>query len=705
MGTAIAHPAGMPAPALARPPQSIVVRLTEAVAHHQAGRLAEAERLYRAVLAADAAQPDAVHLLGLLAHQRGQHEEALRLISRALRIAPTLAAAHNNLGNVLRALGRAAEAEPHYRQALTGGAGDAQVRHNLGLALLAQRRFDEAADELRRALHGLPGHPGVTVALARALRGTGAIAPAVALLDGVLRADDRCVEAIVLRGDLALDQGDPGLARQLYDAARGLAPDDFGARTGLGVLALRSGRAAEAVGHFEAALAAAPRSGLAHSNLAAAYRSVDRREDALRLLQAAVQLDPGHPDPHANLGAVLSDLGHHAEALAAFDRATAIAPDLAEGHANRATALCDLLRPEEAAAAAREALRLAPALPSALTVLGRALDQLARPADAIAACRTALRSDPQWADAHWNLALPLLRLGHYEEGWGEYEWRGRAMRRKLRAAPAGVPAWQGEDLAGRTLLVWWEQGFGDTIQFVRYLPLLAARGARVLLDAQAPLRPLLEGFPGVSALVDPDHGPVAADYHVPLMSLPHRLGTTLETIPASVPYLFPPPEAPARLRLPHHGRPRVGFAWFGSPGQTQNQVRSVPLADLAPLFGLPADWYSLQVGPAGDELSALPAAAGVTDLRDRIADFRDTAALMAQLDLVLTIDTAVAHLAGALGRPTWILLSLPCCWRYLLDRDDSPWYPTARLFRQPTRGDWRAVVTAVARALDKEFLR
>ncbi|HMV32993.1 MAG TPA: glycosyltransferase family 9 protein, partial [Gemmatimonadales bacterium] len=344
--------------------------------------------------------------------------------------------------------------------------------------------------------------------------------------------------------------------------------------------------------------------------------------------------------------------------------------------------------------------RLAPDAPGALATLGRALGELGHHAEAIAACRRAIAVRPDWSEAHWNLALPLLRTGQYEEGWREFEWRFTAARRRLRPEPSALPAWQGEPLAGRTLLVYWEQGFGDTIHFCRYVPLLAAAGARVLLQVQAPLRRLLAGLAGVAEFVGEDASAVRADFKVALMSLPHRFGTTLETIPATMPYLVAP-ALPAGLTLGHSGRRRVGLAWGGSPAQTNNRFRSIPLADLAPLCALPGiDWYSLQVGATAAEAATL-AAAGVTDLGPRLGDFADTAAVMQELDLVLTIDTSVAHLAGALGRPTWILLSHTCCWRYLLDRTDSPWYPTARLFRQPARGAWAPVVAAVRTALEE----
>ena len=680
------------------PASRIADLLGAGVRAHQAGRLEEAEAQYRAVLALDGAQVDALHLLGLAAHHRGQHAAALELVGRAVAQRPDFGPAQSTLGNVLLALGDFRGAIEAHGRALQALPGDAEVLHNLGNALAHAGAIDEAVATLRRALEARPAQHATRLLVARVLLSRARWAEGEAELLRVVVALPEQAEPWTLLGTARLEQGKLDGAAEAYTAALRLAPGTMDAESGLGVIALRGHRPEEARARFEAALRLAPDSALNLANLAAALRVLDRHEEALPLLERAVARDPANVLAHCNLGAVLLDRGAAEAALACFDTAAHLAPRAVEPLANRAVALADLGRYPEAIGAAEQALATDPRHPGARTTLGRCLGEMGRAPEAIAACRTVLAQHPDWAEAHWNLALPLLRTGEYLEGWREYEWRFRAMPRRMRRAPTALPHWGGEPLAGRTLLVYHEQGFGDTLHFARYLPLLAARGARVLFQVQGPLRRLYEGFPGVTELVPADASGVRADWQVALVSLPHLLGTTLPTIPPVVPLAELP--CPAHLRLPATGRLRVGFAWGGSPLQTNNQFRSIPLHELLPLLRTPGvDAFSLQVGATPDETAQLAALPGVTDLAPALGDFADTAAVMRQLDLVITVDTSVAHLAGTLGRPAWVLLAHTCCWRYLLDRSDSPWYPTARLFRQPRRGAWLEVVAALRTAL------
>jgi tetratricopeptide (TPR) repeat protein len=523
----------------------------------------------------------------------------------------------------------------------------------------------------------------------------------VAELQALLALAPGDVPALGVLGGVLLDRGELDAALEAYRTAQRLAPEDFEANTGLGVIALRRGEPAVALHHFELARRADPDSVLAASNFGATLRALDRHGEAIPVLESVVARDSRHVMALCNLGAVYLDLGRAEAALACFERAVASNPRAAEAHVNCACALCDMGRYAEAVPVAERALAIVPGMPTALSVLGRARSELGQADRAIAACREAIVNQPANSEAHWNLALPLLRLGQYEEGWREFEWRFLAQRRRLRPMPNDLPRWNGEPLNGKTLLVCWEQGFGDSIHFARYLPMLAGHGARILLQVQAPLRRLFEGLAGVAEFVELDATAVAADYQVAMMSLPHRFGTTLDTIPNAVPYLRAPQGA-ASLLPPATGRRRIGLAWSGSPAQSNNRFRSVPFAALAPLLAMPEiDWVNLQVGSTAAERAMVPDAARMLDPTPRLGDFADTAALMQELDLVITIDTSVAHLAGALARPVWLMLSHTCCWRYLLDRSDSPWYPTARLFRQPSPGDWGSVVSTIRAALEE----
>ncbi|HEX6512541.1 MAG TPA: tetratricopeptide repeat-containing glycosyltransferase family protein, partial [Chloroflexota bacterium] len=367
---------------------------------------------------------------------------------------------------------------------------------------------------------------------------------------------------------------------------------------------------------------------------------------------------------------------------------------------NRGTLLQELGRPREAVAAYRQALAIRPHYPEALHNLSEALQDLHQMRDAIATCEQALALDPEFADAHCGLAFALLREGDLKRGFEQYEWRFRRrdylpLRRELQG-----PAWQGEDLKGKIVLLYVEpaQGFGDTLQFARFAPELAARGAMVLVECQPALVRLFGSLAGAAGIVSLGGHLPAFDLQASLMSLPYLLGTTLETIPASVPYLAPPADVQTRWRkrLGAGGAFRVGLVWATHPGhERRRSPRTLALDALTPLASIPRiQLFSLQKGAA-----SLPADMGLIDLGPELGDFADTGAAIMNLDLVISVDTAVAHLAGALGRPVWTMLPFAAEWRWQLERRDSPWYPSMRLFRQPIWGDWTSVVAEVAAGL------
>jgi tetratricopeptide (TPR) repeat protein len=329
------------------------------------------------------------------------------------------------------------------------------------------------------------------------------------------------------------------------------------------------------------------------------------------------------------------------------------------------------------------------------------LHHLKRAEEALESFDRALALKPDLAEAHWNKALLLLELGDFARGLPEYEWRWRR-ESELKPRDFTQPAWRGEELGGRTILLHSEQGFGDSIQLLRYVPMVAAKGGRVVLEIPDSLMPLVGRRDGVVAMVKPGAPLPPFDLHCPLMSLPLAFGTTLATVPAQVPYLQVPVERAAdwRDRLPGTGRPRVGLVWSGKPTHKNDHNRSIALHRLAPLLSLSGiDFVSLQREYREADMAALAASRNLRRLDAALADFADTAAVVEAVDLVITVDTAVAHLAGALGKPVWILVSSIQDWRWLLQREDSPWYPTARLFRQPEIGDWDSVIGRLAREL------
>jgi hypothetical protein len=405
---------------------------------------------------------------------------------------------------------------------------------------------------------------------------------------------------------------------------------------------------------------------------------------------------------HCNRGTVLLGLGRAADALASFDRAIALRPDIAELHSNRGNALRDLAQPEAGLVAHARAIALRPDYAEAHSNLARTLIDQNQHTPALASLDRALALNPGLAGARLNRAVIELVQGRLAEGFRDYEARWQTQLFSRAGRGFAQPQWQGETLAGRTLLLHPEQGVGDTIQFCRYVTLVMARvDGPVIFEVPKPLRPLFEGkFPGVRLVAQGEKLP-PFDLHCPLLSLPHVLGTDLASVPAPVGYLRADPVRATRWRnrLVPAGSPRIGLVWSGDPKHANDRSRSLPLASLLPLVGSGARLFALQPRVREADRATLAATPAIIDLGCDFSDFADTAAAISALDLVISADTSVAHLAAALGKPTWVLLPFAPDWRWLLGREDSPWYPTVRLFRQEARGDWDSVIGRVQAAL------
>lgn len=499
----------------------------------------------------------------------------------------------------------------------------------------------------------------------------------------------------------------------------------------LGLLAHQAGHQADALKLIGRAIELNPNVGAYHGHLGLVHRALGQFDEELKAYRTAVALRPDVPAAHYNLGVALEELKRFDEAMAEYRRALELSPDFPEAHNNLGHALREAGRLEEATAAHRRALELRPSFPEALNNLGFALQEQDQLDEAIATyqralalhndypealnnlgnalrmagrldeatdvLRRALELRPGFPDALWNLSLVLLLKDHTAEGWQAYEAR-RQLPRRFILHDFPQPEWEGGDIAGKRLLIHAEQGFGDIIQMARYLPLLAERGATVLLECQSELKRLMEGVSGVTQVIPRGDLLPAFDLHCPLMSLPGRFHTTTATIPASVPYIH------VDRTLVEHWRQKlsqveglkVGLIWAGRPTPRN---RSIPPELLAPLANVPGvRFFSLQPPQVESPAVKLPPL-DVIDLSPELSDFVDTAAALQNLDLLITIDTAGAHLAGALGRPTWVLLQFAADWRWFAERSDSPWYPTLRLFRQPKPGDWETPIARVANEL------
>ncbi|MDQ2101735.1 tetratricopeptide repeat protein [Azospirillum isscasi] len=575
--------------------------LAAGLAHHNAGRRAEAETMYRRVLAARPGQPDALHLLGVLALQDGKPAAAADLMLRSIRHHPGNPACLSNLASALRRLGRREEALACCRRALALEPGFGDVLNNLANVLTDQGRHAEAATALRRLLRLKPLLTERRLQLAQAL-----------ILDGHA---ERAVEELM--------------------TLLGMTPLSVAAYATLGLACRRLGRLEEAEGYYRSALG----------------------------------FGPGDAGVLNNLGVTLQDLGRLDEAAACFRRSIAAQPDAAHAYLNLGLAARDAMRVDEAVDAARTAVRLAPAL----------------------------------AEAHTALGFGLLLRGDLEEGFAEYEWRSLMADFPSPRRSFSSPAWDGRDISGRTLLIHDEQGVGDTIMLARYAPLLQAKGIRVVVECNTQLVRLLSAMPGIEGVVGRFDALPPHDAHVALASLPHRLGTMLYTIPADVPYLRPEPALTAAWaeRMARAKGLRVGLVWAGNPEFKADRIRSPRLKGFLPLLETPGvTFFGLQKGPGRQDLESCgPLPSSFLDLGGEIADFADTAAIMANLDLVISSCTAPAHLAGALGRPVWTVLPFAPDWRWLDAGLCTPWYPTMRLFRQDRRGDWAPVMARVRNAL------
>jgi Flp pilus assembly protein TadD len=460
----------------------------------------------------------------------------------------------------------------------------------------------------------------------------------------------------------------------------------------LGVIAAQGGRHAEAVERIGQAIGLRPKVADYHDNLGLALMALGRLDEAGNCHRKALRLDPNHANAHNHFGNVLTKRGRTGEAERSYRAALRIDPDHVEAHNNLGVALTDLEQPEAAEPHFRAALRLDPAYTDAYANLGSALRNLGRVAEAEAALRAGLDLAPDSVVLRYNLAGLLLLTGRFEAGWRCYE-----ERRRLATAPPlpAVPQWRGEPIGDRVLLLQAEQGAGDTLFACRYLRHFSP-GTRLLLEVPQALSRLLQGQDGPARLLDRGEPLPHVDLHCPLMSLPLAFGTSRDSIPGNVPYLAadPPSVAAWRRRLAPLPGLRVGLVWAGAPGHAEDRRRSMSPALLGPLGAVEGvSFVSLQKGRDG--APPIP----LTDWTAELRDFADTAALITALDLVIGVDTAVIHLAGALAKPVWLLNRFDPHWLWLQDRGDSPWYPTLRQFRQDQPGDWASVISAVALAL------
>ena len=608
--------------------------------YHQSGNLAAAATFYLKILDKQPEHTDTIFLIGTLHLQQGNFDAATVFLKKSIALKPNHVTAYNNLGAAQQSQGKFDEAIDSYRLAIKLKPDDAGVYKNLGNALREKGKLDESIASYRQATVINSNDAEAHNDLGAALQKSGKLDEAI----------ESHRQSIRLKPDFAMAYGNLGAALK------------------------EQGKLDEAIESYKQALSLKPDYAKAHNNLGTALREQGKLDEAITCYRHILSLNPCHIEAHNNLGNVLKEQGKLDEAIASYRHTLSLKPDHAEAHNN----------------------------------LGATLQEQGKLDEAIASYDRAISLKSNYVEAHTNKSFALLLTENFEQGWQEYEWRLCA---KDRFYPTfQQPRWDGSSLNGKSILVHAEQGFGDTIQFVRYLPMVRAQGGYVIFKCQPNLFRLLQSYNGFDEIIEQmptSESTVQFDVHIPMLSLPGIFGTTLETIPANAPYITADPKLETlwRMQIGQNEDFRIGIVWAGNPKNKWGRKRSSSLADFAPLTDIPGlTFYSLQKGTASAEAFNPPEKMKLINLESELNDFTDTTAVIANLDLVISVDTAVAHLAGSIGKPIWNLLYFAPDWRWLQNRDDSPWYPGMRLFRQTRPNDWSGVFEQVKKALNSHLL-
>jgi tetratricopeptide (TPR) repeat protein len=648
----------------------VEIDLKKAEELYDRGKVPQAEAIYREVLKRNPDNLNALHSLGLIFIETRRPEQAADFFRRAIEIDGTRRAFHNNLGHALQDLGRLEAALESYENAIRRDPNYVSAFYNRGNAARALGRLDLALASYDKVIELSPND-------AETFNNKGIVLADLSRVDEAIESYD---EAIRRRGDFAEAYSNRGIALRWR------------------------GDLAGAIASYERAIALKPDHAEAHSNHGSALHASNRFEEALRSCDRAIALAPNYAEAYANRGAALDGLKRSGEALESYDRAIAIKPHFPTALYNRGLVLAERRRFEEALEDYDRALALEPNRSEAHSSRGVALGELMRFEEALECYERAIRIEPDHATAHANYGMTSLLLGDFGAGWKAYEWRKKSFEiLGLKEYPQ--PSWSGDEcIAGKTLLMQFEQGLGDTIQFCRFAKLAQARGAKVILSTQDAMTRLIQTLSPSIEVIASKTAPGTFDYHIALLSAPMAFNIDANCVPAETRYLHAEPALVEHWRriLGDSGF-KIGIAWHGSRLGTEIG-KSFPLRLLEGISNLPrVRLISLQKGEGTEQISELPDGMKVETLGDNFDSgpdaFLDTAAVMQNLDLIISSDTSIAHLAGALGRPTWIALKQIPDWRWLLDRDDSPWYPTVRLFRQQTMDNWTSVFDAMRREI------
>lgn len=619
--------------------QKLANLLHEAHKLHKAGDLASAVMFYNKAIDVSPDNAMVHYNVGSALHGSGRVEDALVSYKKSIELKPDYTDAHYNLGNILRQQGKIDKAIISYRQAIVLDPDNAELHCNLGATLQESGEDDEAVTSYNRA--------------------------------------------IVLN---------PGYAM---------------AHCNLGSLLHASGKLNDAATSYKRAIELKPDFAMAHNNLGTALKDLGKFDEAVESYRIAIALKPDYAEAYNNLGAALLEQRGFEEAVICHNKAISIKPDYAEAYNNLGTILQELCKLDEAIASYRKAIALKPDYAEAHNNLGTALQATGKPGEALTCFNQATILKPEFSLAHLNMSFAQLLTENFKEGWLEHKWRLNIKGRSVTTSRQQM--WDGKSLKDKVILVHTEQGFGDSIQFVRYLPMVKAQGGRVIIECPQSLCRLLRNCNGIDEIIEKASASTSSiqhDVYTHLLDLPGIFDTTLKSIPLRIPYITPDPilEDQWASKLNIDENLRIGIVWAGNPRHTRDRNRSCSMAEFAKLADIPGlSFYSLQKGHDSIKSDNSPTGMKIINLGNELSDFADTAAVIANLDLVISVDTAVAHLAGAIGKTVWTLLPFAPDWRWLLKRNDSPWYPDMRLFRQNQPGDWDGVFEQVKKTLIDQY--
>jgi len=678
--------------------------LTKARGYFDAGNWQDAERWYRRALDADPKNREALERLGRMALQRNDTAAAREWLQKAVELGSRDAAVPNQLGVANARMKRFDEAIACFEQAAKLDPRSAEPHYNWGNALSAQGKPEEAIQQFRAAAANMPDSPEIHYNLANGCRDLGRLNEAVEGYRQTLRLKPDHFKAANNLGNVLRDQGKLSEAVEVFNAILAAKPDYAHGRHNLGVTLLAQHRTAEAIAQFREALRLKPDLVVARTSLGKALAEEGRGDEALPILQSAQSQGKDTSEALLRLAEQMRLAGRYDEAIAGIKAVLEARADFAAAHNDLGLVWFSKQDYRQAIDCYRQAIQIQPDLAEAHSNLAIALLVTGDVPGGLAAINAALRIKPDFAAAHLNRAVTWLRMGRFDRGWHEFEWR--RLCDGFRIPPHPAPLWDGSPMPDRCLLLHSEQGLGDTIQFIRYAALVKKRCGSLIVQCQLGLAPLLSRCAGVDRVIV--RGESLPEYHVqtPMMSLAAILGTTLETIPAEVPYVSADEALVEtwRKRLAEDAGFKVGIGWQGNPKYAADRLRSIPLRYFAPLPSVPGvRLFSLQKGAGTEQIAEVAAVCPVVEFGPEFdtehGTFMDSAAVIRNLDLVITSDTAVAHLAGALGVPVWVALGYSCDWRWMDEREDSPWYPTMRLFRQARLGNWDELFERIAAEL------